>query len=129
MAGVVSRSLQLVRSGTSRRALHVTAATRRDMPDAIDHATGLEKYELLAKQAGNDDPFFLRATSRSVGTKEEPTIVDAMDTYRMIGCVCNDEDTNIKWMWLCEGSPKRCECGYWFSLKVHPGPEKYTLPL
>ena len=25
-----------------------------------------------------------------------------MDNYRMMGCVCNEEDTNIKWMWLCE---------------------------
>ena len=24
------------------------------MSDPLDHATGLEKYELLAKQAGND---------------------------------------------------------------------------
>lgn len=26
------------------------------MPDPIDHATGLEKKELLAALAGNDDP-------------------------------------------------------------------------
>ena len=25
---------------------------------------GLEKYELLAKQAGNEDPFFLKAVKR-----------------------------------------------------------------
>jgi hypothetical protein len=25
-----------------------------------------------------------------------------MDNYRMVGCVCNEEDTHIKWMWLCE---------------------------
>jgi len=99
------------------------------MPDPIDHATGLEKYELLAKQAGNDDPFFLKATSRGLGTRDQPNIVNAMDTYRSVGCVCNEEDTNIKWMWLCEGHPKRCECGYWFELKVHAAPEKYSLPL
>merc|ERR1711974_439191 len=22
------------------------------------------------------------------------------DNYRMVGCVCNEEDTNIKWTWL-----------------------------
>jgi cytochrome c oxidase subunit 5b len=94
-----------------------------------DHATGLEKYELLAKEAGTDDPFLLKAVARGDGTKDSPTIVNAMDTYRMVGCVCNEEDTNVKWMWLCEGVPKRCECGYWFSLKVHPAPDKYQLPL
>ena len=45
------------------------------------------------------DPFFLKARSRGKGTKEEPNIVDAMDSYRMVGCVCNEEDTNIKWFW------------------------------
>ena len=93
------------------------------MPDPLEHATGkfltfllkktvskfivqsslgLEKYELLAKQAGNDDPFFLKAVQRSKGTKDSPTIVHAMDNYRMVGCVCNEEDTNIKWTWLSE---------------------------
>merc|ERR1719194_318660 len=81
------------------------------MPDPVEHATGLEKYELLAKQAGNEDPFFLKAVQRAKGTKDAPTIIHAMDNYRMVGCVCNEEDTNIKWTWLCEGVPKRCECG------------------
>merc|ERR1719400_1675737 len=60
---------------------------------------------------------------------DTPTIIHAMDNYRMVGCVCNEEDTNIKWTWLCEGVPKRCECGYWMELKTHPAPEKYHLPL
>merc|ERR1719357_2411571 len=80
------------------------------MPDPVDHATGLEKYELLAKQAGNEDPFFLKAITRGKGTKDEPTIVNAMDNYRMVGCVCQEEDTTIKWTWLSQGVPKRCEC-------------------
>ena len=101
---------------------------------------------MLAKQAGNDDPFFLKAVQRSKGTKDSPTIIHAMDNYRMVGCVCNEEDTNIKWTWLCEvgyrncseivlqenlfqGVPKRCECGYWMELKSHPAPDKYALPL
>ena len=63
---------------------------------------GLEKYELLAKQAGNEDPFFLKAVQRAKGTKDAPTIIHAMDNYRMVGCVCNEEDTNIKWTWLSE---------------------------
>ena len=63
---------------------------------------GVEKYELLAKQAGNDDPFFLKSYSRGAATKEEPCIVNAMDTFRLVGCVCHEDDTIIKWMWLCE---------------------------
>jgi len=129
---VATRSLSLVQTVVGRRGLHVSAAVSAEkyrMPDPIDHATGLEKYELLAKQAGNEDPFFLKAVHRAEGTKAAPTIVNAMDTFRAVGCVCNEEDTNIKWMWLCEGHPKRCGCGYWFELKVHAAPDKYNMPL
>ena len=70
----------------------------------------------------------MNARPRGKGTKEEPNIVDAMASFRLVGCSCNDEDTNLKWMWVFEGKPKRCACGYWFELKVHEGPEKYKLP-
>merc|ERR1711892_1415562 len=135
MASLLSRSLYQMSSNvarcTSSRLVHLSAVRSADqiMPDGTDHATGLEKYELLAKQAGNEDPFFLKAVNRTGGTKAEPTIINAMDNYRMVGGVCQEEDTNIKWMWLCEGTPKRCECGFWFQLKTHPAPDKYALPL
>jgi len=118
-------------SNVPRRCLALSSVNRADMmmPDPVEHATGLEKYELLAKQAGNEDPFFLKAVKRGKATKAEPTIIHAMDNYRMVGCVCNEEDTNIKWTWLCEGTPKRCECGFWMELKTHPAPDKYALPL
>jgi len=125
------RSVSRLANNVPKRCLGVSSSLRADqmMPDPLEHATGLEKYELLAKEAGNEDPFFLKAVQRAKGTKDAPTIVHAMDNYRMVGCVCNEEDTNIKWTWLCEGVPKRCECGYWMQLKVHPAPEKYHLPL
>nr|ALS04667.1 mitochondrial cytochrome c oxidase subunit 5B precursor [Pseudodiaptomus poplesia] len=129
MSSLVLKTRGLV-SAMGSRSVHLSAAcNKRTMPDPVDHATGLEKYELLAKQAGNEDPFFLKSFARGVGTKENPNIVNAMDNYRMVGCVCSEDDTSIKWMWLCEGSPKRCECGYWFKLKSHPAPDKYKLPL
>merc|ERR1712189_128988 len=127
----LARSVSRLATNVSKRGLAVSSSLKADqmMPDPIEHATGLEKYELLAKQAGNEDPFFLKAVVRAKGTKDAPTVINAMDNYRMMGCVCNEEDTNIKWMWLCEGTPKRCECGYWFELKSHPAPDKYALPL
>jgi len=67
----------------------------------------------------------MKAKQRGKGTKEEPNIVDAMASYRMMGCVCNEGDTHIKWMWIFEGKPKRCGCGYWFELKSHPAPDRY----
>ena len=118
---LLARNLSKLVSSTSRRGLAVTSTLKADlsMPDPLEHATGktrpvflvenlnllwsgLEKYELLAKEAGNEDPFFLKAVKRTKGTKDTPTIIHAMDNYRMVGCVCNEEDTNIKWTWLSE---------------------------
>ena len=65
---------------------------------------------------------------KEMSTREDPNMVDAMDYFRMMGCVCNENDTAIKWMWLVEGQPKRCGCGHWFQLKVHEAPDKYKLP-
>eukprot|EP00088_Acartia_fossae_P039683 TRINITY_DN412_c0_g3_i1.p1 TRINITY_DN412_c0_g3~~TRINITY_DN412_c0_g3_i1.p1 ORF type:complete len:133 (-),score=41.85 TRINITY_DN412_c0_g3_i1:159-557(-) len=132
MAAIVARSLrQAASTNTTCRAFSVSSAAmkKKELLDPLEHATGVEKFELLAKEAGNDDPFFMKAVSRGKGTMTEPNIVNAMDTFRMVGCVCHEDDTSIKWMWLCEGQPKRCECGYWFSLKVNPGPDKFALPL
>ena len=119
---LLARNLSKLVSTSSRRGLAVTSSLKADlsMPDPLEHATGktqpgfflvknqnllwsgLEKYELLAKEAGNEDPFFLKAVQRTKGTKDTPTIIHAMDNYRMVGCVCNEEDTNIKWTWLSE---------------------------
>merc|ERR1711963_1013881 len=98
----------------STRTLSVSASLGKNRvgPDSIEHATGIEKWELMAAQAGKDDPF----------------VVDAMDTYRMVGCVCEEHDCHIKWMWLIEGRDKRCACGHYFTLKHNPAPDRYNLP-
>merc|ERR1719411_2174997 len=38
----------------------------------------------------------------------------------MVGCVCNEEDTNIKWTWLCEGVPKVILLWCGMGLQLHP---------
>ena len=70
------------------------------IPNPIEHATGLEKYKLLATQAGNEDIFFRNAVGRAKGTTAEPTIINAIYNFRMMGCVCNKETPT-----------SRCECG------------------
>ena len=62
----------------------------------------------------------MRVRNRSdyKGTKDDPIIVDAMDKFRLVGCVCEEHAAHIKWMWLIEGRPKRCGCGHWMELKV-----------
>lgn len=59
-----------------------------ELPDPIDHATGLEKKELLAALAGNDDPYHMKAIKRGVGTKEKPTLIPSAFDARILGCIC-----------------------------------------
>ncbi|XP_065565983.1 cytochrome c oxidase subunit 5B, mitochondrial-like [Artemia franciscana] len=102
----------------SRRSLSLTAAKNKDrvMPDQLEHATGLEKQELLAKLAGVEDPYEMSINKRGPGTKDCPNLVPSNFNMRVVGCVCEEDATSINWMWLYKGEPKRCECGYWFKL-------------
>ncbi|XP_012288494.1 cytochrome c oxidase subunit 5B, mitochondrial-like [Orussus abietinus] len=86
------------------------------LPDPLELATGLEKYELLQKMAGNDDPFDMNVIKRGPSTKDCPTLVPSAFDSRLVGCICEEEATSINWMWLHQGSPRRCECGFWFKL-------------
>lgn len=58
------------------------------MNDPIEHATGIEKRELLAKAAGNDDPFDMHIMKRAVGAKDTPTLIPSAFDARIVGCVC-----------------------------------------
>lgn len=84
--------------------------------DPVEHATGLEKRELLARIAGSEDPYHLKVIKRGPGTKAQPNEVPSAFDSRLIGCVCEEDSTCINWMWLHKGEPKRCECGHWFNL-------------
>ncbi|XP_043482380.1 cytochrome c oxidase subunit 5B, mitochondrial-like [Leptopilina heterotoma] len=87
------------------------------MPDPVEHAQGLEKKELLAHLSGNDDPFMSKALIRHDNSKDRPIMVPSAFDSRMIGCICEEDQTYICWMWLHAGNPRRCECGHWFKLQ------------
>lgn len=86
------------------------------LPDYIEHATGLERKELLARAAGNDDPFNMKVVKRGPGTKDNPNLVPSFLDKRIIGCICEEDSTSINWMWVHKEEPKRCMCGHWFKL-------------
>lgn len=66
------------------------------MNDPIEHATGLEKRELLAKLAGNEDPYHMNAIKRGVSTKEKPTLIPSAFEARIIGCICKCSLSSIQ---------------------------------
>lgn len=88
----------------------------RTMGDPIDHATGLEKRELLAKAAGDSNPFHMYVIKRQNGTEDCPNEIPSAFERRLVGCICEKDSTVINYMWLACDTPRRCECGYWFKL-------------
>ncbi|XP_028158588.1 cytochrome c oxidase subunit 5B, mitochondrial-like [Ostrinia nubilalis] len=84
--------------------------------DPLDHVTGIEKKELLAHLAGNCDPFHILAIKRGPGTRERPNLMPSANPSRLMACLCNEHVMHLEYMWLHQGVPKRCGCGYWFVL-------------
>ncbi|EDO37383.1 predicted protein, partial [Nematostella vectensis] len=82
-----------------------------------EQATGLEKAEYDALVAGYEDPFRLKMANGPPGTKDNPTIVPSGYEERIVGCVCEEDATMIRWMLLKAGPPQRCDCGNYFQLK------------
>jgi hypothetical protein len=58
------------------------------MNDPLEHATGIEKRELLAKAAGNDNPFDMKVFKRGPGTKDTPNLIPSAFDARLVGCIC-----------------------------------------
>merc|ERR1711893_222411 len=92
------------------------ASSQASMPDTLGHAVGPERYELLARAAGNEDPFEMNVKKRAKGSLAEPTLIPSMYDKRLVGCICEEDSLAINWMYLHSGESKRCFCGYHFKL-------------
>jgi len=92
-----------------------------DLPDPLEHETGIAKKELLAKLAG-DDRYEPKVFRHGEGSKDKPNLIPSHFDQRLIGCVCTESSMTINWMWLHRDHSQRCECGYWFKL-VDADPE------
>uniref|UniRef100_W5MZR4 Cytochrome c oxidase subunit 5B, mitochondrial n=1 Tax=Lepisosteus oculatus TaxID=7918 RepID=W5MZR4_LEPOC len=74
-------------------------------------ATGLERQVLQAMKKGQD-PYSIFKPKEYAGTKEDPHIVPCIGSKRLVGCLCEEDNTAIVWFWLHEGNPQRCpSCG------------------
>lgn len=90
-------------------------------PDDKDLAVGMYKKELEARERGVEDPYGVLPIIRNEkGTKIDPILVPSALESRVLGCKCEPEAQLIVTMWLHQGEPKRCRCGYWFVLYYEP---------
>lgn len=104
----------------TRRGIATTSVCmKKDMPlpDSLEHAVGIEKFERLAKLAGVDDPWDLKKYQLGAGTKEAPTIITSMYNKRLVGHRCEDDQTFLTYFYVYKGFPKRCQCGHWFKVE------------
>lgn len=53
---------------------------------------------------------------RGPATKDNPCLVQSFMDKRIVGCICQEDQTHVCYMWVHENDPKRCECGHWFKL-------------
>jgi len=84
------------------------------LPDSLDHAVGIERFERQAKLAGIEDPWDIKAYKQGKGTREDPDIVPSMYNKRLIGHLCEEGQPYLTYFYVYKSEPKRCQCGHWF---------------
>ncbi|XP_052126412.1 uncharacterized protein LOC113203392 [Frankliniella occidentalis] len=82
----------------------------------LEHASGIERAQLVAELGGDADPFDAEPGTRGVGTRACPTVVTSCNAFRYVGCVCHPAEPVVTWMVLWRGVPARCRCGFWWRL-------------
>ncbi|KAM9327068.1 cytochrome c oxidase subunit 5B, mitochondrial-like [Gastrophryne carolinensis] len=108
-AAALPRSVYLCRAGTR-------AMSYEGIPSDEEQATGLERKVLQALKKG-EDPYNILAKTARPGTKENPHIVPSVNKQRIVGCICEEDNSAIIWFWIHDGQVNRCpQCGSHYKL-------------
>nr|XP_033798716.1 cytochrome c oxidase subunit 5B, mitochondrial-like [Geotrypetes seraphini] len=92
------------------------------IPTDEEQATGLERKTLQALKKGLD-PYSIRKPKEYAGTKEDPHIVPSIHNQRLVGCICEEDNSAIVWFWVHAGEAQRCpSCGAHYKLVHHDPP-------
>ncbi|XP_018429016.1 PREDICTED: cytochrome c oxidase subunit 5B, mitochondrial [Nanorana parkeri] len=123
-----SRMCQLLlRAASVPRTVCLSRACTRAMssggiPSDEEQATGLERKILQALKRG-EDPYNILPKSGPAGTKENPHLVPSINKQRIVGCVCEEDNSAVIWFWIHEGEVNRCpECGSHYKLMPYELP-------
>ncbi|GAA6214053.1 cytochrome c oxidase subunit 5B, mitochondrial-like [Lates japonicus] len=110
-----------LRSNAVARPLHRAMATE-GIPTDEEQATGLERRVLMAFKEGKD-PYSILKPKFYPGTKEDPQLVPCIGGKRLVGCLCEEDNTAIVWFWVHEGGSHRCpSCGTYYKAVPHEVP-------
>ncbi|MEQ2173041.1 Cytochrome c oxidase subunit 5B [Goodea atripinnis] len=114
------------RAATSCRVARAPALSRcmaaGGIPTDEEQATGLEKVIMNAMKEGAD-PYNMMKPKNYAGSKADPHLVPSITNKRIVGCVCEEDNTAVIWFWLHEGEAQRCpSCGSHYKLVPHELP-------
>uniref|UniRef100_A0A9J8DDI8 Cytochrome c oxidase subunit 5B, mitochondrial n=1 Tax=Cyprinus carpio carpio TaxID=630221 RepID=A0A9J8DDI8_CYPCA len=100
-----------VRAATTCRASPAVALSRGmaagGIPTDEEQATGLEKKIMNAMKAGSD-PYNMLKPKEYAGSKSDPHLVPSITNKRIVGCVCEEDNTAVVWFWILLPPPQRC---------------------
>ncbi|XP_077593419.1 cytochrome c oxidase subunit 5B, mitochondrial [Stigmatopora nigra] len=92
------------------------------IPTDEEQATGLEKIIMKAMKEGTD-PYSMLKPKEYAGSKADPHLVPSITNKRIVGCVCEEDNTAVVWFWLHQGEAQRCpSCGSHYKLVAHELP-------
>ncbi|KAE8590836.1 hypothetical protein XENTR_v10018225 [Xenopus tropicalis] len=117
----------LPRNAAAPRTVYLNRSVFRAMsvggiPTDEEQATGLERKTLQAMKKGLD-PYSILKPKSYLGTKEDPHIVPSINKKRIVGCICEEDNSAIIWFWVHEGPAQRCpSCGAHYKLEHHELP-------
>ncbi|XP_077073534.1 cytochrome c oxidase subunit 5B2 [Siphateles boraxobius] len=98
------------------------AMAGKGIPTDEEQAAGLERRVLQALKKGQD-PYSIFKPKEYTGSKDDPHIVPSINNKRLVGCICEEDNTAIVWFWLHEGNAQRCpSCGSHYKLVHHELP-------
>ncbi|KAJ8390011.1 hypothetical protein AAFF_G00111720 [Aldrovandia affinis] len=115
-----------VRAAVTCRTASVPVLTRGmsagGIPTDDEQATGMEKIIMKAMREGTD-PYNMLKPKGYAGSKQDPHLVPSITNKRIVGCVCEEDNTAVVWFWLHQGEAQRCpSCGSHYKLVSHELP-------
>ncbi|XP_055503159.1 LOW QUALITY PROTEIN: cytochrome c oxidase subunit 5B, mitochondrial [Leucoraja erinacea] len=95
---------RLAAAGRPSTRLLVRSMASTGVPTDEEQSTGLERKTLQAMKKGMD-PYSILKPKVYAGTKADPHIVPSITEKRLVGCICEEDNTSIVWFWLHSGTP------------------------
>ncbi|XP_020862290.1 cytochrome c oxidase subunit 5B, mitochondrial-like [Phascolarctos cinereus] len=119
LQGTWALTVQALRACGPAWAAAPSMATGGGIPSDEEQATGLER-EIMIAARDDLDPYNILAPKAASGTKEEPNLVPSITDKRIVGCVCEEDNSAVIWFWLHKGEIQRCpNCGTHYKLVPH----------